>query len=135
MRPIQMGPTADYRGKRHAYHGMTSRLLRPSPVLGRPQRRCLCKTVGRERVIRRNFIGGLATTAAALNGLRAKPAAAEPAEAVAVGTRLTVDGSAPGRLKLGGLPVRLRGLAMGEVMDARRWRPTSDYRTVAGAWS
>lgn len=67
---------------------------------------------------------GLATAAAV--------GAQRPGHAAA--SALTVDRSAPTRLKLGGVPVRLRGLAMGEVMDARRFRPTSDFATVAGAW-
>jgi endoglucanase len=38
------------------------------------------------------------------------------------------------QLRWNGVAVRLRGVAMGDPLDARGWRPTSDYTTVSSAW-
>jgi hypothetical protein len=86
---------------------------------------------------RRSFVAGLSTAAATI-GVAAVQGIGltglSSATANAAGPELKADASAPARLKLGGLPIRLRGLAVGEVMDARAWRPTSDYGVIARDW-
>ena len=44
---------------------------------------------------------------------------------------LTVVGN---QLRWHNSPVTLRGVAMGDPLDARGWRPTSDYTTVSSTW-
>lgn len=39
------------------------------------------------------------------------------------------------QLRWNGVTVTLRGVAMGDPLDARGWRPTSDYTTIATTWN
>src|SRR5690349_427603 len=50
------------------------------------------------------------------------------------GGTLAVDMGQRSRLSLGGNPIRLLGVAVGDPQDARAQRPTADYTALAQAW-
>jgi hypothetical protein len=79
-------------------------------------------TSGARRWSRRTFLGGMAGLAGC--------AQVVPTPAPATG-RLQVVGNT---LSYQGAPVRLRGVAAGDVLGARADRPVSDYQVLAQQW-
>ena len=72
-------------------------------------------------VTRRALVGGALASAAVVRSSTARTAA----------DRIEVAGA---ELRLGGMPLRLLGVAVGDPLYIRKDRPASDYRVIADVW-